>query len=467
MTLTIANQKTTAPNPSYGDQAFQTCLIESKIAFEFATVEHLKTFLKDRAIDFTNAKTKFEDPQYQALFSPIIGFAYEDRSSKSQLSTLLKIKTIVGVFEVELFVSLKRHALISFTNNYVTPRDAKQMNSIVRDAVLLKKCFDEYVALLTAEAQKQGYFFQVAPQKLNNTMIFGAMTMSSDSLPISQIPAKGFKVHVFPSGGPEVRMIPDHAQYKAMVTFLLWYYRTDECTGMTQTVDEVTRMELKLGGENLQYKSYVQRLDKLAAQVKQSCSELKKGGVDFAKVYADGEVDRALHKPAGDGCKALYELLYKHGVIPSLQAPTRLASRNPDAAKAYKAPIVDKTNTVIFKTHKVEVCSTLKHMPWDIIAWLLEGKLAIDLSSGKPQVRLMLEAYKVDKEKYKSVSHDDNAEVIRKMSHMKTRADVTKELIESFASPSKKPHEKINRFIELYQVAVTSNIDRLKDIATL
>ncbi|MDR3096124.1 MAG: hypothetical protein LBV73_03505, partial [Paraburkholderia sp.] len=131
------------------------------------------------------------------------------------------------------------------------------------------------------------------------------------------------------------------------------------------------------------------------------------------------------------------------------------------------AKIVDDTNTVIFKTHKVEVKSKLAHMPWEIIAWLLHGQLEVDDSSKKPKVQLMLEAYTVDKNKYKTIANDADAEVIRKKSHMKTRTDLIREMVDSYVTPSTKPCDKINRFIELRQVAESSGIERLKNAVTI
>lgn len=79
--------------------------------------------------------------------------------------------------------------------------------------------------------QDRGHAFRLDASEFNNVELKTWMVMECDSKPISEDPSRKLEMHCFPSHGSEVKRIDDHKKYDALVTFLLWFYRTDQRVG--------------------------------------------------------------------------------------------------------------------------------------------------------------------------------------------------------------------------------------------
>jgi len=142
--LSIANANAVPPKVDPAYEAFVQTLVQSKIEFAFKDGTAFQAFLAEHLKDHKEAQRKFEEVRYQKLFSPIPDVVVTEDYGPVKWRLVLKVKTRHGDFDIELFTSIKRHALLSFMSNYSTPRNPKEKNSLVRDDLLMQKCLLEY-----------------------------------------------------------------------------------------------------------------------------------------------------------------------------------------------------------------------------------------------------------------------------------------------------------------------------------
>jgi hypothetical protein len=458
--MLILNKKTITtiddigkPTPA-DHKAFLTGLIESPLQFAFATFEELETFLKDNLNDFKGAEKKFRDPNYQPLFERIAAIGVTVNEDAANLSHKLTVKTDKSSsFEITVFTSKKRHLLLSFMQNQFTERRVLEKNSIVRDATLFRDTFDKLVGLLKDALLARKYAFGFDPRVVQKICSGWTVAFETDSLPLNLDPSKGLDVHCYPSTGAEVRQL-NRAEYDAVVTFLLWFFRTEQTMCYGVVYNSVKHNRFEHGDESPTYKGFLASLDKKAAAVQTNLSELVKlCPLDAAKSYSEADLaalttiksTKQLLPFSTKAITGLYELMVQHGVVPQVTSSLveRDAVRNPSKPNLLKAAKPAAPGKLLFKTHKVEVKSHLASMPWPVLAWLLEGHLQVDLN----EIQVRIEAHKVDKTRHPNLA-----------TQIMTADDNTKRAL----IDRDKVSTTLNNLLALYNTAQTAGIDLLK-----
>ena len=260
--------------------------------------------------------------------------------------------------------------------------------------------------------------------------------------------------HVFPSGGPEVVEINDHKKYDALVTFLLWFFRTEQCTGAAAGYSKVEKIRREQGQQN--YQDYVKGLQKTADFVREQYKLLRDAGVDLSqpitKAAAD-KPDKKAHGWAMQAAKVTHSLLAAHGLVPRVATAKRDAIANPAKPNPNTAPKAEHTaGQVMFKTHKAEVKGKSADIPWPELAWLLDGRLQRDIG----EIKIAIDSYKIDKAAKASlvaVVPEDTG-----MAHTRTMKDrLDHEEDRAALDGATDLHEKINQAVRWFGVAVVSN----------
>lgn len=440
---------------------FVATLTKSPIQFVFKNETAFLQFLDDHAADHTGAPAKFKDTRYQRLFSPITGITCAARMSAAKWGHELKIATQHGDFDAYVFMSPKRHVLLSFLSNFKTPRTAKERNSVVRDADKLKACLETYRDLIVAALLKRGYAFRFDAKMFNTTLLNGDMVLEYDRVPISEDPARTTELHCYPASGPEVRNINDHLQYDALVTFLLWFFRTDQCTGEAAGYSEVEKIRREQKDTN--YQQYVAKLQRVANETKKHYADLAKAGVDLKKTAttADG-VHPSANGHAVNAAKKMHALLAAHGEVPRTDLPLRSAATDTDKPNLNKAAKTSPAGTVLFKTHKFEVSSKSKDIPWTVLEWLLHGHLQRDLG----EIKIVIESYKVDKSKYASLATPPAGEDRTQAHSLPVKQRIGKEADRMAQGGATDLLEKINVALKWYRMAEASPNAMLNGITT-
>lgn len=462
--MLVINNVSLEEPPKVGPQcdgAFLKTLLKSLIEFRFDNVGALESFLVDHAKDHKEAQRKFEEPRYQKLFSPILDVEVTEDLGAVKWRYKLKVKTKHGDFEIELFTSVKRHALLSFLSHHSTPRNPKEKNTLVRDADLLRKCFGIYCNKVVTSLKMRGYAFRFDAQQFNKETIESAMVISCDSKPISEDPGQRLELHVFPSSGPEVAIIDDHKKYDALVTFLLWFFRTEQCSGAASGYSKVEKIKREQGQQN--YDEYVKNLQKSADFAREQYKALKSAGVDLDKPIVPKDaaaIDRKAHGWAVQAAKVTHALLAAHGQVARVETTKRNAIANPAKPNTNKAA-KDKhvAGQIMFKTHKAEVKAKSADMPWAQLAWLLQGHLQKDIG----EIKVVIENHTINKAKNASlvaVGPEDSA--IAHSLSMKERLD--REEDRAALNGATELHDKINQAIKWYDLAIKSGIPLLASV---
>jgi hypothetical protein len=359
--------------------------------FYFKDVEALVTFANKRAGLFKSAPHNFTAPDKGVFFEKVADAqvtSFEKRPAVWRAKiTVTTDKGNTAVIPV--FSSIKRHLILAFMDSQQRPRKAEKTgNSFVKDENLFEQCLRDYAALHAAAIKENLMIFGYEPLAAvhNNPQI--AFLNDTTMIPNVGYATEPNGIHSFPDHGTGVRAVTI-PQFVAVTKFCLWFFRTEEHLAEGEKFDKITL--LSPGEVQAKQKLLEARVAKIES-IEKDLAEFKKcyappaslAGTNAQAValaiQAKFDLDKKLPFPQNflkSISSNIFDSMVDMGVIPAIEEPLRRAtnkvSGSPTALKPYNAP-----GELRFKTHKCEVKVCLPDLPKDLVAWIIDGYVALD-----------------------------------------------------------------------------------------
>lgn len=457
--LTIDSTNITEPVEELPRTDLQKKMIEAPYDIVFASNDALSKFLTKNATALTTYPQVLTEPGYQRMLSPIKSITIEVKEYADTWERNLKIITQHGDLKIRIFCVIKRHLLTAYLTDQFTKAKAKLNNSIVRDGDLFKECFNDYANMARDRLLEAGMVFGFGMNDLNEKAIRGAICVETKDPPMEKADPTRMELdlHVYPSKGPEVRVINDQEQFDALLTFLRWYFRVDHAVKNTMGINVLNNQ--KEG--SLNYDSVKKGLENDRNQILKDLVTIGKTGFDFsAKHYAsldDIKADEKQHsKIAGMSRKCilkLTEISAKLGVTPYVKTAERPRVSVTSLEKGenpYKAPKASTPGALHFKTHKLEVHAKLGKLPKEDLAWVLYGKL---------QTGVSVDDIIIDIEDRCTAYTGKNGNAFVEKQIWQGNQDLIRQSV-----PDGAPIDIINTMLAKYHAAVESNIEILEGL---
>jgi hypothetical protein len=391
-----------APYPGVGatDMRLSTNLLYAHMrdaanrTFYFKDVEALVTFATKRAGLFKSAPHNFTAPDKGVFFEKVADAqitSFEKRPAVWRAKiTVTTDKGNTAVIPV--FSSIKRHLILAFMDSQQRPRKAEKTgNSFVKDENLFEQCLRDYAALHAAAIKENLMIFGYEPLTAvhNNPQI--AFVNDTTMIPNVGYATEPNGIHSFPDHGTGVRAVTI-PQFVAVTKFCLWFFRTEEHLAEGEKFDKITL--LSPGEVQAKQKLLEARVAKIES-IEKELAEFKKCYAPPASlmgtnaqavalaIQAKFDLDKKLpfpHNFLKSISSNIFDSMVDMGVIAAVEEPLRRAtnkvSGSPTDLKPYSAP-----GELRFKTHKCEVKVCLPDLPKDLVAWIIDGHVALDVDA--------------------------------------------------------------------------------------
>jgi len=371
--------KTWGLNPSQ-TRFYKHMLKTEDRTFYFADRNRLLKFVKDRAAEFENTDN-LTSARFLPYFDKIVTAEYSDFEKRNtNWSANINVRTKKGhVLVVHAYVSVKRHLISSFMQSQMNPRDRKEKNVVVKDDALFEQKLIKYARHQASEIKANQMLFGYNPHQADSNYQDPELKFATD---ITYVPSGGWAfenpIHCFPESGTAVKDLSQE-EYHALVTFLLWFFRTEEHKSEGEKFDRIKSLKgVHSEDKKEEIRKSVTVVEKALASLKASygivlpVADAAAAAQQIEQTWKDAKAKPTHYNQLlGIIGPRLYTVLSLVGEIPAVNKPYILAKNKHAGIKAESR--IDKAPEVRFKTHKVEVKAQLKNLSPAVIAWAIDG----------------------------------------------------------------------------------------------
>jgi hypothetical protein len=384
-------EKGIAPLSSWGlseeQKTFYNFLLgASDRTFYFADRARMLAFVKSPMMlrIFKNTDS-FQGPRMLSYFDEIKSVTPQALQKRdTNWCVPLTVTTAKGSLTVNVYCSVKRHLITTFMRSQFTPVDHKETNIAVRDGDAMGTKLAAYAAYQAQKIRDNRMLYGYDPKAADAGYADGQIKFATDTI---FMPSTGWAfdnpIHSFPESGSLTKSLSQE-EHKALTTFLLWFFRTEEHLSEGTKFNKISRLD---GQHKDMAEDDVRQKTAAAKKSLQTLKDVYK--VNFpiapdkldetaASLQATFLLDKKVphyNKLLPDAGKRLHFVLATTGEIPAINKP--LIAPKDKAAGLKAASTAVGGPEVRFKTHKVEVRKWIGFLTPDLVAWAIEGHTAV------------------------------------------------------------------------------------------
>lgn len=357
--------------------------------FPFANRARMLAFIKsDMMLRIFKNTDSFQGPRmlpYFAEINSVVPGALQRRDSLWCVP--LDVNTDKGSQTVNVYCSVKRHLITTFMRSQFTQVDHKLVNIAVRDGDVFATKLAAYAAHQARKIKDNCMLYGYDPKAADAGFADAEIKFETDTI---FMPSTGWAlpnpIHAFPASGSLTRALSQD-EHKALVTFLLWFFRTEEHLSEGESFNKISRLEgahATLAEKEVETNT---RRAKAALQLLKNDYKLDfPVGADKVDETAKGlEITFQANKKLkhyrqllAEAGQCLHQVLAATGEIPAITKPM-VVSKN--KAAGIKAESKVGGPDVRFKTHKVEVKAQIGFLSPELVAWAIEGHTAVSANN--------------------------------------------------------------------------------------
>lgn len=353
--------------------------------FYFRDRRHLLNFIEEQKGVFTGT-TRISDQSLLQYYDEIVRaeFSSLEKRDTSWCAKIVVLTRKGHSQTVNVFCSVKRHLISSFMRSQISPRDSKVMNVVVKDDLLFERKLIEYATFHAARIAKNRMLFGYNPERASAEHTDAELKFGTDT---TLIPSTGWTydnpIHAFPEGGNATKSLTQE-QYAAVVTFLLWFFRTEEHLAEGLRFNKIQRLVGESKDQEEKNVALALQRAKTSLKTFQDSYSVKFPVVDVSTLPSPETLDdkfTALKDKKNAHYKQLLmtiglnlnNVLVTQGHVPAIDRPY-IAAKDKDAG--IKAAYQEQPD-VRFKTHKIEVRAKIPNLPPELITWAIEGHTTV------------------------------------------------------------------------------------------
>jgi hypothetical protein len=366
----------------------------------------------------------FQGPRMLAYFDEVKSVtpgALQKRDTKWCVP--LNVTTAKGALTVNVYCSVKRHLITTFMKSQLTPVDHKLTNIVVRDGDALATKLAEYAAYQAQKIREHRMLYGYDPKAAGAGYTDAQIKFATDTV---FMPSTGWAfenpIHSFPESGSLTKSL-NQEEHKALTTFLLWFFRTEEHLSEGEKFDRISRLEKDhktsveddVKKEAAAAKKNLQALkDDYKLQFPIAGDKIDEAAIGLEKTFQAAQkafTEKTLKvKPThyrqclADAGRQLHFVLATTGEIPAIEKGF-IPSKN--KAAGLKAESKEGAGPdVRFKTHKIEVKQQIKFLTPELVAWVIDGHTKVGENKIIEAISTSTEAKKHVKAQIKAAEDD-------------------------------------------------------------